>query len=207
MKGRRRWWILAVVLLVPLLELAAFIAVGRLIGGWPTFFLFLAETALGAYLVRKEGRKTWRALREALSSGRMPSVELADAALVFVGGVLLLLPGFLTDIVGMIVLLPWTRPWSRRLMERVLRGRFVVTTMTPMGPMQSGPIRPGAPHGSADSAPPHWGSAAGSGPQQHTDGQQQKDRSHPQAGGTGPIVVSEVVDPQVKKPNSGEHSG
>ncbi len=87
-------------LLVPILEIAAIIAVGKVIGGWQTLVLLVLESLLGAWLVRREGARAWAALTTALNTGRMPSRQLADAALVLVGGTLLLTPGFLTDIVG-----------------------------------------------------------------------------------------------------------
>ena len=75
--------------------------------------ILLAEALVGGWLVRREGNRTWQALVGALSTGRLPTGELADAALVLVGGVLLLLPGFLTDIIGFLFLLPLTRPLAR----------------------------------------------------------------------------------------------
>jgi len=101
------------------------VAVGKAIGGWQTFLLLLVESALGAWLVRREGSKTWQALRVALQTGRMPSRELTDAALVLVGGTLLLTPGFLTDIAGFFFVLPFTRPVARRLMERAVAARLL----------------------------------------------------------------------------------
>ncbi len=123
----RRWSLVLVLalLVVPLLEVVAIIGVGKVIGGWPTFFLLLAESALGAWLVRREGARSWRSLSEALRTGRMPSRELADAALVLVGGVLLLTPGFLTDLVGFAFILPFTRPMARRSLEAVVARRLL----------------------------------------------------------------------------------
>ncbi len=112
-------------LLVPILEIAAIIAVGKVIGGWQTLVLLLLESALGAWLVRREGPRAWRALTSALRSGQMPSRELADAALVLVGGTLLLTPGFLTDIVGFFVILPITRPIARTVLEAAVAKRLL----------------------------------------------------------------------------------
>jgi UPF0716 protein FxsA len=143
---RRSWlWTILVVLLlvVPLLEVVVIIAVGRAIGGWPTFFLLLAESALGAWLVRREGARTWLSLQEALTTGRMPSRQLADAALVLVGGVLLLAPGFLTDIVGFFLVLPFTRPLARRMLEAVVARRLLAGVYAPgaFPPPGYGPTR------------------------------------------------------------------
>jgi UPF0716 protein FxsA len=144
--GRRRnwlWTVLAVLLLVvPLLEVLVIIAVGRAIGGWPTFFLLLAESAFGAWLVRHEGGRAWQSLQTALTTGRMPSRQLADAALVLVGGVLLLTPGFLTDIVGFFLVLPFTRPAARRALEAVVARRLLAGVYAP-GAMWTSGASPG----------------------------------------------------------------
>jgi len=126
-RRRPRWLTITFVLLVvvPIAEISVIVAVGKAIGGWQTFFLLLVESALGAWLVRREGSKTWQALRVALQTGRMPSRELTDAALVLVGGTLLLTPGFLTDIAGFFFVLPFTRPVARRLMERAVAARVL----------------------------------------------------------------------------------
>lgn len=128
--GRRRrphWLAVVFVLLlvVPVLEIATIIAVGKVIGGWQTLVLLLVESALGAWLVRREGARAWSALTSALTTGRMPSRELADAALVLVGGTLLLAPGFLTDIVGFFFILPFTRPLARTVLETVVARRLL----------------------------------------------------------------------------------
>lgn len=112
-RRRPRWLTVVFVLLVvvPIAEISVIVAVGKAIGGWQTFFLLLVESALGAWLVRREGSKTWQALRVALQTGRMPSRELTDAALVLVGGTLLLTPGFLTDIAGFFFVLRSPGRW------------------------------------------------------------------------------------------------
>ena len=127
--GRRRprwvWLVFLALLVVPLAEIALIVAVGRVIGGWQTIALLLVESALGAYLVKREGRLTWQALRVALNTGKMPGRELADAALVLIGGTLLLTPGFLTDIVGFFFILPVTRPITRRWLQGVVERRLL----------------------------------------------------------------------------------
>ncbi len=127
--GRRLTAVLVTVLLVvPLLEVTIIIAVGRTIGGWQTFGLLLLESALGAWLVRREGARAWAALSTALSTGRMPAGELADAALVLVGGTLLLTPGFLTDVLGFAFVLPFTRPFARLLVVGLVERRLLAAT-------------------------------------------------------------------------------
>ncbi|MEV0383473.1 FxsA family protein [Nonomuraea sp. NPDC050643] len=102
-------------LVVPVLEIWLLIQVGSVIGGPATVALLIADSLLGAWLVRREGRRAWRALQDALQSGRMPDRELADGGLVLVGGALLLTPGFFTDVFGFLCILPFTRPLMRRL--------------------------------------------------------------------------------------------
>ena len=126
-RRRPRWLAVAFILLlvVPVLEIAAIIAVGKVIGGWQTLVLLLLESALGAWLVRREGARAWKALTTALNTGQMPSRQLADAALVLVGGTLLLTPGFLSDIVGFFFILPLTRPIARAALEAVVAKRLL----------------------------------------------------------------------------------
>jgi len=111
-------------LVVPIAEIAVIIEVGRVIGGWQTLVLLLLESLLGGWIVKREGLRAWRALRAAIRRGSMPTGELIDAALVLVGGTLLLAPGFLTDIVGFFFVLPPTRRLARRLGLAVLRRRM-----------------------------------------------------------------------------------
>jgi UPF0716 protein FxsA len=110
---------------VPVAEIALIVAIGSVIGGWETVALLLFESALGAYLVKREGRSSWQALRVALNTGKMPARELADAALVMIGGTLLLTPGFLSDIAGFFFILPMTRPITRRWLQRLVERRLV----------------------------------------------------------------------------------
>jgi UPF0716 protein FxsA len=104
-------------LVVPVLEIYVILQVGHAIGGWPTVALLILESLLGAWIMRREGRRAWRALTETFRRGGLPDRELADAALVLVGGVLLLTPGFVTDVVGLLFVLPFTRPLVRRALS------------------------------------------------------------------------------------------
>jgi UPF0716 protein FxsA len=120
-------------ILVPLAELAVLIAVGDWIGLVPTLVLLLVVSLAGAWLAKREGLAAWRRFQAALTEGRMPTVEVADGAMILLAGALLLTPGFLSDVVGILLLLPPTRALARRvaprLAQRRLRrgGRRVVT--------------------------------------------------------------------------------
>ena len=108
---------------VPILEIYVILQVGQLIGAWPTVALLILESLLGAWLVKREGRRAWQALQSAVRAGSLPGRELLDAALLLVGGTLLLTPGFVTDIVGFFLVLPFTRPLARRALTAVLTRR------------------------------------------------------------------------------------
>jgi UPF0716 protein FxsA len=120
-------------LVTPVVEIYVIIQVGQEIGVVPTILLLLFESALGAWLVKREGRRAWDALRSAFGTGRLPGGELADAALVLVGGTLLLTPGFVTDIVGFFLILPLTRPLARKALGRLIARRAAVVTVTRFG--------------------------------------------------------------------------
>jgi UPF0716 protein FxsA len=130
-------WLVVAFLVVPIVEIYVIIQVGEWIGPWPTVALLVAESLFGAWLIKHEGRRAWRLLREAVASGQLPSRELADAGLVLVGGTLLLTPGFVTDIAGFLFVLPMTRPVARRLLLAYL-GRRAVVTVARFGPMPGG---------------------------------------------------------------------
>ena len=123
-------------IVVPLAELAVIIAVGDLIGLLPTLLLLLVVSAAGAWLSKREGLAAWRRFQLALAEGRVPTVEVADGAMILLAGALLLTPGFLTDVVGVLLLLPPTRATARRLAPRLAarrtrrRGRRVVVDGT-----------------------------------------------------------------------------
>jgi UPF0716 protein FxsA len=136
MTRRRRWslWLLFVSFVVmPLVEIYVLIQVGQVIGAWPTVLLLVLDSMLGAWIVRHEGARAWRALNEALASGRMPATEIADGALILVGGALMLTPGFVTDVLGALVVLPFTRPIARRLLAQVVSRRLLVVGVTSYG--------------------------------------------------------------------------
>ena len=117
-------------IVVPIAELYVIIKVGELIGVWPTLVLLLADALLGSWLLKHQGRGAWRRFNEALAARRFPGREVADGALIIVGGTLLLTPGFLPDIVGAFLLIPPTRAIVRRLLKRFTVGRFMVVGMS-----------------------------------------------------------------------------
>ncbi|CAN5632677.1 hypothetical protein BH24ACT24_BH24ACT24_03800 [soil metagenome] len=119
-------WVLVVAafIVVPLAELWAILSVGDTIGVLPTIAILLVDSILGGLLLRSQGRGAWRRFVEALQTGRVPSRELADGLLIVVGGALLLTPGFLTDVAGVLLLIPPTRALARRGLERTIARRL-----------------------------------------------------------------------------------
>jgi UPF0716 protein FxsA len=138
--------LLVAFLLVPVVEIYVIIQVGQVIGALPTVALLVFEGLLGSWLVRREGRVAWNALRASAGSGRLPTKELTDAGLILVVGTLLLTPGFVTDVFGFFFVLPPTRPLARRLLRWFIarRATRVVVARVPW----AAPPRDGGPHGS-----------------------------------------------------------
>jgi UPF0716 protein FxsA len=111
---------------VVVLEILVAVLVARLIGPWPTMLLIVAFSFAGLLVVRRAGSRSVRALRAAAAERRLPGGELADHALLLLGGVLMIPPGFVLDLVGLVFVLPFTRPIARWLVALVLRGRLFV---------------------------------------------------------------------------------
>jgi UPF0716 protein FxsA len=113
-------------IIVPIAELYVIIQVGGLIGVGPTLVLLLLDAIVGSWLLKHEGRAAWRRFNQALAERRLPGKEVADGFLVILGGALLIAPGFITDIFGILFLLPPTRAVARRLLRRFTVGRVAV---------------------------------------------------------------------------------
>ena len=141
--ARSRWIRLAMFvafIVVPLVEIYVLIQVGQVIGPWWTILLLILDSLFGTWLIRREGGRAWLSLRVALESGRMPARELADGALILVGGTLMLTPGFVTDAFGILLILPFTRPAARRMLTKVVSRRLLAGYTTRPGPGPGGPV-------------------------------------------------------------------
>ncbi len=95
-----------VFIVLPLLELYVIIQVGGAIGVVPVLLLLLADGFIGAALARSQGRQVWVRFNETMAAGRIPAREILDGAMIMFGGALLLSPGFITDILGIFLLIP-----------------------------------------------------------------------------------------------------
>jgi UPF0716 protein FxsA len=134
-------------ILVPIAEIYVIIQVGQAIGALWTILLLIADSVIGARLLAWQGRSAWRRFQEALAVGRIPHREILDGVMVVVGGTLLLTPGFITDVFGLLLLLPPSRAvirrWAVRSIQR--RGRLarVVVRTYPRRSEPPGPPGPG----------------------------------------------------------------
>jgi UPF0716 protein FxsA len=139
-------------ILVPIAELYVIIKVGEAIGLIPTLILLVADAVLGSMLWRQQGRAAWIRFNRALAENRLPHKEVFDGVLIIMGGALLITPGFLTDIIGLILLIPPTRAIVRAFFSRRVRRRLAMgggATMWTFGGRARRPPReppgPGAP--------------------------------------------------------------
>ncbi|GAA4712065.1 FxsA family protein [Brevibacillus fulvus] len=107
-------------IVLPLIEIAGLFFIGSKIGGWTTVGLVLLTGILGAWLAKREGLQVLRLVQLQLSRGQMPTDALIDGLLVLIGGILLLAPGFITDLLGIVLLIPYTRGIIRYLLKKWL---------------------------------------------------------------------------------------
>lgn len=174
---RRRWLrplLAAAFVVVPLAEIWVILQVGQLLGPWWTIVLLVLDSMVGAWLIKREGGRAWQALRAALQNGRMPAREIADGALILIGGTLMLSPGFVLDVAGILLILPFTRPVARRLLTTVVERRLVAA--------------PGFGPGFGGSFGPGFGQPGGQ------PGRQPGNDGRPGPGPGGPVVRGDVVE-------------
>lgn len=121
--------LVVIFIVVPLIELWLLIQVGQVIGAAWTIVALLAVSVAGAWLLRREGTRAWSRFRTALASGRVPTDEVVEGALVLLGGALLLTPGFASDAVGLLLMIPPVRALVASTARRRLAARLMVTTI------------------------------------------------------------------------------
>ena len=159
----------AVFIAVPLLELYVIIEVGGAIGVPLTLTILIVDSIFGALLLRNQGRTAWVRFNQALSERKVPHREIIDGVLIIFGGALLLTPGFITDICGLLLLIPPTRAIVRSIATRVLTGRLGMATRAATwgynrsrgGAAPPGPQPGWPPPGPAPAGPPPRGPRPG----------------------------------------------
>lgn len=113
-----------VVLIVPFAEIYLLIQVGGIIGALPTIFLVVFTAMLGAFLLKQQGLATFQRFQKSLAQGEVPAYEMIEGPIILLGGILLLTPGFLTDILGFACLVPSLR---RRIAQYILENHLIQT--------------------------------------------------------------------------------
>jgi len=122
--------LLSIFVFVPLVELYILIEAGRIIGVVPTISLILMTGIAGAWLARSQGVQLLRQIQNEMARGQMPAMALIDGAMVLVGGLLLLTPGFFTDLLGFSFLVPQTRDYWRRILSAWLQKQIAQGSVT-----------------------------------------------------------------------------
>jgi UPF0716 protein FxsA len=120
--------IVALFIIVPALEIALFVLSGQTIGVWPTVALIITTGIIGAWLAKRQGLAVIQEAKTEFMRGRIPREAVLDGICILVGGALLLAPGFLTDIVGFLLLLPVTRAFAKPFLARWLKSFFDTKT-------------------------------------------------------------------------------
>jgi UPF0716 protein FxsA len=124
---------------VPFLELALLLYLADRTSWWLTLAMVVIPGIIGTGLARSQGWRTWQRIQAELGAGRLPTDSLLDAALIFVAGALLITPGLLTDLCGLVLLIPPTRRFVRQRLVAWLRSRFQLHTAA----FRGGPSGPG----------------------------------------------------------------
>ncbi|HDR7793398.1 TPA: membrane protein FxsA [Bacillus luti] len=117
-------WLLFLLVLIPAIEITVLIGSSHLIGLWSTFAMIVFTGVVGAYLARRQGFKVLREIQSKLNRGEMPGGAVLDGIFVFVGGILLVLPGYVTDIIGFIFIVPATRSLLKPLVMKWMEWKF-----------------------------------------------------------------------------------
>ena len=114
-------------------EIFVAVKVAEAIGVLATVLLLLVSWPVGMWLVRAEGRSAWRRLGLAIQAGRTPAREVLDGALILLGGMLLIIPGFIADAIGLLLLIEPTRSLARKGIVLNFRNRLIVRATTRFG--------------------------------------------------------------------------
>ena len=124
-------WLILMFIIIPTAELALLIYSGQLLGFFPTVSLILFTSLLGAYFAKRQGMKAWSDLRNRMATMETPGDALIDSVCILLGGILLIVPGFITDFVGLLLLFSWPRnllrPFIQRwIYKRMTKGQIII---------------------------------------------------------------------------------
>lgn len=124
------YWLILIFILIPAIEIGVFIWTGSKIGILSVVVLIVLTGIIGAALVKKEGMETWRSAQLSMYNREFPRDQIIDGICIIAGGILLIAPGFITDALGFLLILPWTRPPFKKLiglfiMKRIEKGKII----------------------------------------------------------------------------------
>ncbi|MFC9597985.1 FxsA family protein [Peribacillus butanolivorans] len=117
-------YFLLFIIAMPVIEIIVLLLSGNVIGFWPTLFLIVATGLIGAYLAKRQGMETWKKAQEQIRYGMMPGNEIIDGICIFLGAALLLSPGLISDILGLILVFPPTRNLLKPIVIRFIMNRM-----------------------------------------------------------------------------------
>ncbi|MBE5104553.1 membrane protein FxsA [Bacillus thuringiensis] len=117
-------WLLFLLILIPAIEITALIGSSHVIGLWATFAMIIFTGIVGVYLAKRQGFKVLREIQFRLNRGEMPGEAVLDGIFIFIGGILLVLPGYVTDIIGFIFVIPFTRALLKPLVMKWMEWKF-----------------------------------------------------------------------------------
>jgi UPF0716 protein FxsA len=133
----------------PTAEIWLLMKVGSVLGFWDTFFLLVFSAFFGSYLAKMQGAAVLQKMQRCMSEGRLPAAEMLDGMLIFLGGILFIIPGFISDGIGLLLIFPPTRWGIKWLIVRNMSVRFT----GPQGPVNSEGVRVSAGRASRASTP------------------------------------------------------
>jgi UPF0716 protein FxsA len=136
-------------ILMPVIEIAVFIYVGQAIGVWKVIALVILSAILGALLLRYQSISVLRKINRDIRQGKAPEAGLVDGVLIVVGAILLIVPGFVTDAIGLVLMIPFVRSGIRHF----VRSRIKVTSFRTGGRRGRGPRRGAGDDGVVDLSP------------------------------------------------------
>ncbi len=111
-------WLLLALLIIPALELGVFIWLGGIIGPWWIVTLIILSGILGISFAKKQGIEVWNQAQQSMNNGQMPTKQIVDGVCILVGAILLFAPGFITDIIGSFLIIPWTRHPLKKILQK-----------------------------------------------------------------------------------------
>lgn len=114
------FWLILIFIIIPAIEIGIFVWTGNILGPWPVVLLIILTGSIGVFTVKHQGLETWRRAQLSLYNGEVPKEQILDGICIIIAGALLIAPGFLTDFLGFLLVIPWTRRLFKKLITLYL---------------------------------------------------------------------------------------